>query len=123
VEEILRWESPVQLDARRANAPADVAGQPVPEGDWVITLLGAANRDPAVFDDPETFRIAPRDTPPLSFASGIHYCLGASLARLEGQIVFGRLLERFGTIELTDVPTWRGTLILRGLDRLDVRVA
>lgn len=123
VEEILRWESPVQVDARRANEPADVAGEAIPEGDWLITLLGAANRDPAVFDDPEAFRVITRDMPALSFASGIHYCLGASLARLEGQVVFGRLLQRFDTIELTETPTWRNSLILRGLDRLHVRVA
>lgn len=123
VEEILRWESPVQLDGRRANEPAEIAGRKVAEGDWVITLLGAANRDPDVFDDPEAFRVVARETPVLSFANGIHYCLGASLARLEGQVVFGRLLARFATIELQDTPTWRGTLILRGLDRLDVRVA
>lgn len=120
VEEILRFESPVQLDGRRANEPADIAGRPVAEGEWVITMLGAANRDPAVFDDPETFRVVARDTPPLSFASGIHYCLGASLARLEGQVVFAKVLDRFGTIELADEPAWRNTLILRGLDRLDV---
>jgi cytochrome P450 len=67
--------------------------------------------------------IRERRTPVLSFASGIHYCLGASLARMEGQVVFDQLLDRFGTIELTSEPTWRNTLILRGLDQLPVRVA
>jgi cytochrome P450 len=124
IEEILRFESPVQVDARSALVDADVAGEPVPEGQLVVTFLGAANRDPEVFADPETFRIVERDTPVLSFASGIHHCLGASLARLEGQVVFGRLLDRFATLELLDdEPAWRSTLVLRGLDHLHVRAA
>jgi len=123
IEEILRFESPVQVDARRAREDAEVGGVAIPAGDWVTTFIGAANRDPAVFDQPDAFRIVERDTPVLSFASGIHYCLGASLARLEGQVVFGRLLERFGSIEwLEDEPAWRNTLILRGLTELNVRV-
>ena len=123
IEEILRFESPVQVDARRAREDAEVGGVAVPAGDWVTTFIGAANRDPAVFDQPDAFRIVERDTPVLSFASGIHYCLGASLARLEGQVVFGRLLERFASIEwLDDEPAWRNTLILRGLTELNVRV-
>ena len=89
-----------------------------------MTFLGAANRDPARFEDPERFHIVERPTPILSFSTGIHYCLGASLARLEGQVVFPRLLERFGTIELLDdEPAWRATFVLRGLQRLPVRVA
>jgi cytochrome P450 len=123
VDEILRFESPVQVDARRALEDADIAGVPVPAGDWVVTFLGGANRDPAVFEEPERFRIGERSTPVLSFASGIHYCLGASLARLEGQCVFGKLLQRFEHIEwLDDEPAWRNTLILRGLTQLPVRV-
>ncbi len=124
VEEILRFESPVQLDARMALAPTEVAGHQVAPGEFAVTFLGAANRDPDVYDEPETFRVAERDTPVLSFASGIHYCLGASLARLEGQVVFGRLLERFGTLELLDdQPAWRNTFVLRGLEHLHVRVS
>jgi cytochrome P450 len=124
VEEILRFESPVQVDARRALEDAEIGEVTIPAGDWVITFLGAANRDPAVFDDPETFRIVPRPAQVMSFASGIHYCLGASLARLEGQAVFGQLLDRFATIEwLDDEPAWRNTLILRGLTELNVRVS
>ncbi|MBI2705492.1 MAG: cytochrome P450 [Actinobacteria bacterium] len=124
IEEMLRFQSPVQADGRRALENADVAGVPVSEGEWAVTFLGAANRDPAVFDDPESFVIQERHTPVLSFASGIHYCLGASLARLEGQIVFDQLLDRFGTVELLDgEPSWRNTLILRGLNELPVRVA
>jgi cytochrome P450 len=123
VEEILRYQSPVQMDARRAAEDTVVGGRAVARGEWVMTFLGAANRDPDVFDDPEDFHIVPRPAPVLSFATGIHYCLGASLARLEGRVVFRRLLERFGTIELVDTPTWRNTFILRGLDGLPVRLA
>lgn len=122
VEEILRYQSPVQMDGRRAAADTVVGGRPVAAGEWVLTFLGAANRDPARFEEPERFRIRTRTTPVLSFATGIHYCLGASLARLEGQVVFRRLLDRFGTIELTAEPAWRNTFILRGLDALPVRV-
>ncbi len=130
VEEILRFESPVQLDVRRALTDATIGGQAgdeplaVGQGDWVITLLAAANRDPAVFDDPQRFHIVPRDASVLSFAHGIHYCLGASLARMEGQVVFDRLLDRFPVIDWLDPePAWRNSLILRGLDHLHVRVA
>lgn len=123
VEELLRVESPVQMDARRASRDVDLAGHVVPAGEWVITFLGAANRDPDHFDDPEHFRLVPRPTSVLSFASGVHYCLGASLARLEGQEVFRRLLDRFGTIELTEEPAWRATFVLRGLQSLPVRLA
>jgi cytochrome P450 len=130
VEEILRFESPVQLDGRRALTDATIGGHAgdervdVATGDWVITMLGAANRDPAVFDEPGSFRVVSRDASVLSFAHGIHYCLGASLARMEGQVVLERLLDRFGVIEwLDDAPAWRNSIILRGLDHLHVRFA
>ena len=123
VEEMLRYQSPVQLDARRAVANIEVAGRHIPRGSWIFTLLGAANRDPARFDDPEVFRIVDRPTPVLSFASGIHYCLGASLARIEGQVFFNHLLDRFDSIELVAEPQWRTTLTLRGLEALEVSVS
>jgi cytochrome P450 len=123
VEEILRYQSPVQADGRRCMQDATLAGHDIAKGEWVITFLGAANRDPLVWDDPERFDIRPRETQVMSFASGIHYCLGAALARLEGEVVFGKLLERLPSIELVEEPTWRNTLILRGLDELKVRIA
>ena len=122
VEEMLRYQSPVQLDARRTAAEVTVGGRTIPPGQWVITLLGAANRDPEKFEDPEVFRITERSTPVLSFATGIHYCLGASLARMEGRVFFTHLLERFPSIELGAEPTWRNTFTLRGLEALDVSV-
>jgi cytochrome P450 len=123
VEEILRFESPVHLDAREVHEPLELGGLTLEEGTLVVTLLGAANRDPAVNADPDRFDVARTDVTHLSFASGIHHCLGAALARLEGQVVFERLLERFPRIELADPePRWRTTLTLRGLAELPVVV-
>src|SRR5690606_32556152 len=121
VEEMLRYESPVQVDARTAFEAVEIDGHTVEEGDTVVTFLGAANRDPAEFDDPERFDVARDPNYPLSFAAGIHYCLGANLARLEGKVVFDRLVRRFADIRWLDTtPEWRGTLILRGVNHLNV---
>ena len=123
VEEMLRFESPVQVDARTAFEPVEIDGHRVDTGETVVTFLGAANRDPAEFVDPERFDVARDPNHPLSFAAGIHYCLGANLARLEGRIVFDRLVRRTADIEwLDDAPDWRGTLILRGVNHLHVRI-
>ena len=125
VDEILRYDSPVQLDGRSALVDTTLPdGTPVPAGDTVLTMLGAANRDPARFDDPDTFDVGRSDNAPLSFAWGIHHCIGAGLARVEGQCTFGALLDRFATIELLDdPPKWRRSLTLRGLDSLRVRLS
>jgi len=123
VEEMLRFESPVQVDARTAFEPVDIDEHTIATGETVVTFLGAANRDPAVFPDPERFDVARHPNHPLSFAAGIHYCLGANLARLEGRVVFDRLTRRFTDIAwLDESPEWRGTLILRGLNHLNVAV-
>jgi cytochrome P450 len=127
VEEMLRWDSPVQLDSRQPLVDMDVFGVPVPRGDMVLTVLGAANRDPRTFPDPDRFDVGRAGAPPLSFASGIHYCVGAALARAEGQVVFDRLLTRFPVIE----PAWpdgarpavRPSPVLRGRASLPVRFA
>jgi len=121
VEEILRWDSPVQIDGRTAFEDVEVAGHHVPEGHTVVTLLGAANHDPTHYTAPERFDVGRDEGPPMSFASGIHYCLGAALARLEGQVVFGRVLERFPTLELLDeAPHYKDNFVLRGLSELKV---
>ena len=123
VEEMLRFESPVQLDARRALVDADIDDTPVPAGTSVVTLLGAANRDPDVFDKPDEFDIERSPNHPLSFGWGIHHCLGANLARIEGQIVFRGLLDRFPSIEATgEPPAWRPSVTLRGLEELRIAV-
>ena len=124
VDEILRVESPVQLDLRIAFDAVDLADQHIEAGDAVVTMLGAANRDPAKTPEPDRFDITRGDIPLMSFATGIHYCLGANLARMEGRVVLQRLLDRFHTIELLDdEPAWRDRLTLRGLDHLNVRCA
>jgi cytochrome P450 len=123
VEEMLRYESSVQLDARVALEPADVDGCDIAEGDVVLTMLGAANRDPDRYENPDRFDITRTGIQHLSFAAGIHFCLGAPLARLEGEIVFNELLRRFPNIDGdTDAP-WRPSLTLRGLETLDVTVS
>jgi cytochrome P450 len=121
VEELLRYDSPVQFDGRQSFEAIDLGGVPVPAGVQVITVLGAANRDPARFSDPDRLDLRRDEGPPMSFASGIHFCLGAALARAEGQIVFDRLLSRFSEIELaTDTPVFRNRITLRGLTELPV---
>ena len=97
VEEVLRFQPPVQVDARYTFEDVKIGGHSIPRGSMVLMFLGAANRDPAVIDDPDRFDIARQETPILSFGSGIHYCLGAALARLEAQVVLAGLLDRFET--------------------------
>ena len=122
VEELLRWDSPVQLNMRTALEDAEIDGEPLTRGDMVIILQGGANHDPAHFDQPDVLDIGREDNIPLSFGWGIHHCLGAALARMEGEVVFTRLFERFRVIELESEPDWRPILTLRGLNRLDISV-
>jgi cytochrome P450 len=121
VEELLRYDSPVQIAARTTYEELQVGGQTIPSGNLVLAMLGAANRDPARFRDPERLDVGRDEGAPMSFGGGIHFCLGAALARLEGQIVVDRLLDRFATMELVGgPPTVRDSLTLRGL--VDLRV-
>jgi cytochrome P450 len=126
IEEILRWDSPVQMTARRALHPGlTVGGVAVDEGEEVIVLLGAGNHDPRAYgDDAAAFDITRQGPAPLSFSAGIHYCLGAALARAEGDILFNRLLDTFPTIEPAwgDTLTYRDNLVLRGLESLPVHL-
>jgi hypothetical protein len=123
VEELLRFETPVQLDGREAFTEIDVGGCTIAAGETVLTLLGAANRDPARFTDPDRLDLGREEGAPLSFGSGIHYCLGAALARVEGQVVLDRMLDTFSSIELaTDTPIWKDRITLRGLAELPVVV-
>ncbi|MXZ52144.1 MAG: cytochrome P450 [Acidimicrobiaceae bacterium] len=121
VDEVLRFEPPVQIDGRYVRADTEIGGHAIGQGHGVLTLLGAANRDPAAVDDPDRFDVGRSEVPMLSFGSGIHYCLGAALARLEGQVVLQALLDRFGTwAPLDDNPPWKRRLTLRGLASLPV---
>ncbi|QWF77818.1 cytochrome P450 [Amycolatopsis sp. CA-230715] len=122
VEEVLRYDSPVQVTLRVASEDIDLAGQRLPQGRAVITMLGGANRDPAVFSDPHTFDITrPNAREHLAFSAGIHYCLGAQLARLEASIALQALFERFDGLSLAGSPTRRGTRVLRGYTELPLR--
>lgn len=121
VEEVLRFDPPVQLDGRYVFADIDIDGVTIAEGESIITLLAAANRDPAVCADPDTFDVGRDDIQVMSFGSGIHYCLGAALARLEGQVVLDRLVDRYATWEITAEPVWQPRITIRGVERLDVR--
>ncbi|MFF3222932.1 cytochrome P450 [Nocardia suismassiliense] len=119
VEEILRYDSPVQMTARIALCDREIAGHPIARGEMVSLLLGAANRDPAVFDDPTRFDVTrPNAKDHLSFSSGVHACLGASLARTEGVIALSALYERFPGLRLTGPPERRGLVNLRGYQRI-----
>ncbi len=123
VDELLRFDSPVQVDARTVTTELSLDGHVVPVDEVVVALLGSANRDPARYSDPDRLDLARDEGPSLAFGSGIHHCLGAALAKLEGQVVFAKLLERFDTIELLDEsPPWRDTITMRGLEELHLRV-
>jgi cytochrome P450 len=123
VEELLRWDSPVQIDGRQVLQEAEVHGQVLQPGEMVITLLGAANRDPRKWDDPDVLDVARKGPQPMSFAAGIHYCLGAPLARAEGQVVLERILDTFRSLEPAwdERPRYRNSIVLHGLETLPVR--
>ena len=122
VEELIRFDSPVQTDFRRALADCEVNGFPVRKRDNIVVLLGAANRDPEMFENPDRLDVGRDQRSHLSFGRGIHHCLGAPLARLEGRIVLEMLLERFSEIGLlTARPRFHRTIVLRGLESLPLR--
>jgi cytochrome P450 len=123
VEEILRYDSPVQRTGRLALRDTEVAGLPVTAGSFIVVLLGGANRDPAVFPDPHRFDVTrPEADQNLAFSSGIHYCIGAALARLEGEIGLRALFRRFPDLALSGAPHRRPTRVLRGYDAIPVRL-
>ncbi len=119
VEEFLRHDSPLHLFERTAKEPAEVAGIRLAPGDKVAALLGAANRDPAVFTEPDRFDPHRDPNPHLAFGAGIHFCLGAPLARLELEISLRTLLERYPRLEVVEAVR-RPTFVLRGFERLVV---
>ncbi len=122
VDEILRYDSPVQRTGRVALRDTEVVGHRVRAGSLIIALLGGANRDPAVFADPHRFDIQrPQADRSLAFSSGIHYCIGAALARMEGEVGLQALFRRFPDLTLAGVPHRRPTRVLRGYDAIPVR--
>lgn len=120
VEELLRFDAPVQTDGRTALADTAVRGVQVAAGQVVLLLLGSGNRDPEVFTDPDALHLTRRQAAPLSFGGGLHFCLGAPLARLEAVELFPRLLSRFPWLVAAGTPTWRSGLSFRGLAHLPV---
>ncbi|MFP4003672.1 MAG: cytochrome P450 [Alphaproteobacteria bacterium] len=123
VEEFLRYDSSVQLTGRTAFEEVEIAGETVRAGEEVLALLGAANRDPEIFEDPDRLNIRRENIRPLSFGGGIHFCLGAQLARIEAAEALPILLERLPRLELTELdrPKWKSTITLRGLTELPAR--
>ncbi|MFL6061138.1 MAG: cytochrome P450 [Marmoricola sp.] len=121
VEEVLRWDSPVQLTMRAAQRDTEVGGVEIHQGEAVLVLLGGANRDPNVFTDPAVFDVTrPNADQHLAFSAGAHFCLGASLARLEASTALRLLYERFPDLEVTGTPVRRGTRVLRGYEQVHV---
>lgn len=122
VEEMLRFDSPIQLVTRVAKEDVEIAGCTIKKGDVCYAVLGAANRDPKRFPDPDTFDIQRDNVRHIAFGFGEHFCLGSPLARLEAKLAFSKLLEAFPNLSLADEePEWRPDIANRGLSRLMVR--
>lgn len=127
VDEILRFDSPIHMTTRTARRPMTVGGRDFAEGEHVCVMVGSANRDPRAFADADAFDVTRyatgRATPRhLGFALGIHYCMGAALARLEGEILFAELARRTTAVELAGEPLYRPNLLIRGLRELPLRL-
>jgi pimeloyl-[acyl-carrier protein] synthase len=122
VEELLRYESPSQQTTRIAPEDLVLGGQLIERGQSVIAVMGAANRDPERFADPDRLNLTRHDNRHLAFGWGPHFCFGAPLGRIEAQIAFETLLTRLPEIELVGGPLqWRANLKLRGLQTLPIR--
>jgi pimeloyl-[acyl-carrier protein] synthase len=121
VEEFLRYESPAQIISRSAVCDVEMGDKTIREGDSVIGLLGAANRDPDVFADPDALNVTREPNPHVAFGHGVHFCIGAMLSRLEGRVAIPALVRRFPNMRLvSDEADWRDTAVLRGLNSLRV---
>lgn len=124
IEEMLRFESPANTNARVTHEEIVVGDKTIGAGQLVMCMLGAANRDPEVFADPDRFDVARTSNPHQSFGGGVHFCIGAPLARLEARIAFERLLRRWPEIHVDESGVrWRPLVNLRGLGQLPLRVA
>jgi cytochrome P450 len=124
VEELLRYDPPVQMTSRILLADYTIDGKTITKGQQAVLLLGSANRDPAEFENPEDLDLGRADNRHLAFGFGIHFCLGAPLARVEGQIALSTLVRRFTRLEMmTDQPQYKDNIVLRGLAALPVRVS
>lgn len=125
VEEVLRYEPPVDITGRIASEDMEVGGCPVKQSQSMTVSLRAANRDPEVYDDPHRFDVTRKHKPHVAFGGGAHICIGAPLARLEAQVALTMLFDRFPTLKLArpeETPDWRKLPFFRGMERLDVVV-
>ncbi len=120
VEEILRWEPPIHHFRRTATTDTQIGGQPIAEGDKVIMWYAASNRDPAVFDDPHTFRVDRTPNPQQSFGIGEHFCLGANLARLSLRLLFTELLATIDNVELCSPPRRLHSNLINGIKEMQI---
>jgi cytochrome P450 len=118
VEELMRFDTPLQLFRRWVLEDMEYAGHHFKQGDELGLMFGAANRDPARFNNPNGLDISREDNPHISFGGGVHYCLGAPLARLELQIAFQTLLHRLPKLRLVSKPTFKDAYVIRGLHEL-----
>ena len=115
VEELLRYDTPLQLFERWVLEDSEICGVPVPKGAELGLMFGSSNRDPDVFPDPDRLDITREPNPHITFGAGVHFCLGAPLARLEMQVAFETILRRMPSLELLSEPEWKPTYIIRGL--------
>ncbi|MEV6972903.1 cytochrome P450 [Kitasatospora sp. NPDC093806] len=122
VEELMRWDTPLQMFERWVLEDIEVRGVTVPRGSEVALLFGSANRDPERFADPDRLDLGRADNPHITFGAGIHFCLGAPLARIELVESFGTLLHRAPGLRLVREPVWRPGYVIRGLEELLVEV-
>ncbi len=122
VEEMLRFEGPIQLNNRRLTAPMALGGKTLVDGTSITISIGGANRDPAQFPDPDKFDVARKPNRHLAFGQGDHACSGMNVARMEGRVAFSRLLARFPKIELAGEPERDRRIRFRGFRKLPVRV-
>ena len=123
IDELLRFDSPVQLDGRVAREPVELHGKRIAPGQRVICILGAANRDPQAFPNADRLDVGRSAANHVAFGRGIHYCLGSPLARLEARVAFEALLPRLGSLRLAEEPRYRNQVTLRGLESLWLKTA
>jgi len=121
-DEVLRWESPVQTFFRTTTRPLELEGVAVPEGEKVLLFLGAANRDPRKWDEPDEFRVTRKPTGHVGLGAGIHVCVGQLVARLEAEVLFETLADSVAAFVLTSAPERKPNNTLRSLSRLEVRL-
>ena len=122
VEELVRWDASVQITARVALVDCELRGRPIRRGELLVAIMGAANRDPGLYPDPERLDITRAPRQHFAFGRGVHFCLGAPLARLELQLAIGELVRRFPGLRLAGEQVRRGTITIRGFDALPLAV-